>query len=87
MRKKAFEYAPEVGKIHGANIDHKVLATAGADMFYNAPSKQFPPGNPISATGSQVMSSMRKQYGAKKGKQVFHASINKGVKGSSKWHA
>ena len=28
---------------------------------------------------------MMKQYGAKKGKQVFYASENKGIPGSSKW--
>jgi len=32
------------------------------------------------------MASMRKQYGKKKGKAVFYASINKKKKGSSKWH-
>lgn len=29
---------------------------------------------------------MRKEYGATQGKKVFYASMNKGVKGSSKWH-
>jgi len=29
---------------------------------------------------------MEKEYGTKKGKQVFYASINKGKKGSSEWH-
>ena len=29
---------------------------------------------------------MRSQYGAKKGTQVFYASINKGLKGSEGWH-
>ena len=32
------------------------------------------------------MHSMVKEYGAKKGKSVFYASINKGKKGSEKWH-
>jgi len=32
------------------------------------------------------MSSMQSEYGAKKGKSVFYASINKGKPGSSKWH-
>lgn len=32
------------------------------------------------------MGSMMKQYGGKKGKSVFYASINKRKKGSSKWH-
>ena len=35
-------------------------------------------------TGKEVMKNMRKQYGEKKGKQVFYASINKGVAGSKK---
>jgi hypothetical protein len=30
---------------------------------------------------------MIEQYGEKKGKEVFYASINKGEKGSEKWHA
>lgn len=86
MRIKKQKVAHQVNKIHGANIDHRVLATAGANMFYNAPSDVFPPGNPITAKGSQVMKNMRKSYGAKKGKQVFYASINAKKPGSSKWH-
>lgn len=34
---------------------------------------------PLTAKGLKIMDSMRKQYGAKKGKQVFYASANKGV--------
>ena len=41
---------------------------------------------PLSKTGKRVMGSMKKTYGAKKGKKVFYATINKGKKGSSKWH-
>ena len=41
---------------------------------------------PLSKTGTKVMHAMVKQYGAKKGKEVFYASINKGKTGSSKWH-
>lgn len=40
---------------------------------------------PLTKTGSEVMASMRKQYG-KRAKEVFYASINKGVAGSKKWH-
>ena len=40
---------------------------------------------PLTKTGKEVMGSMRKQYG-KRAKEVFYASINKGVAGSSKWH-
>lgn len=34
---------------------------------------------PLSAKGKKIMSSMKKEYGVKKGKQVFYASANKGV--------
>ena len=37
---------------------------------------------PLTAKGKKIMKSMKKTYGAKKGKQVFHASANKGkIKG------
>ena len=37
---------------------------------------------PITKKGKKIMSAMKKQYGAKKGKQVFYASQNKGkIKG------
>ena len=40
---------------------------------------------PLTKKGSKVMRSMKKTYGAKKGKQVFYASINKGkIKGVHK---
>lgn len=41
---------------------------------------------PLTLDGDKVMGSMQKEYGAKKGKSVFYASINKGKPGSSKWH-
>lgn len=41
---------------------------------------------PQTKTGEKVLSAMEKEYGAKKGKQVFYASINKGKAGSEKWH-
>lgn len=41
---------------------------------------------PITKSGKKVLSSMKKEYGEKKGKEVFYASINKGKKGSTKWH-
>lgn len=38
---------------------------------------------PLTAKGKKVLAAMKKQYGAKKGAQVFYASINKGkVKGA-----
>ena len=45
---------------------------------------------PITKKGNKILASMTKQYGAKKGKQVFYASINKGkikgVEGGKKKH-
>jgi len=41
---------------------------------------------PLSKSGKSVLASMQKEYGAKKGKSVFYASINAKKKGSSKWH-
>ena len=41
---------------------------------------------PLSKSGQDVMHNMMKEYGTKKGKSVFYASINKGKKGSEKWH-
>ena len=37
---------------------------------------------PLTKKGAKVMRAMKKQYGAKKGKQVFYKSANKGrIKG------
>lgn len=42
---------------------------------------------PMTEKGKKIMSAMKKQYGAKKGKQVFYASKNKGkIKGVEKKH-
>jgi len=41
---------------------------------------------PLTKSGKSVLASMKKQYGAKKGKQVFYASIQAGKKGSKSWH-
>ena len=41
---------------------------------------------PLTKTGKKVLASMKKEYGVKKGKGVFYASIKKRKKGSSKWH-
>ncbi len=41
---------------------------------------------PLTKAGNKVLASMVSEYGAKKGKSVFYASINKGKAGSSKWH-
>jgi len=38
---------------------------------------------PLTDKGKQILASMKKQYGDKKGEQVFYASINKGkIKGA-----
>lgn len=40
---------------------------------------------PLTKKGTKILSAMRKEYGDKKGKSVFYASINKGkVKGAEK---
>ena len=40
---------------------------------------------PLTKKGTKIMRSMKKQYGAKKGKRVFYASANKGkIKGVHK---
>ena len=40
---------------------------------------------PLTKTGKKVLRNMRKEYGKKKGQQVFYASINKGkLKGMEK---
>lgn len=41
---------------------------------------------PMSKTGKKVMRKMMKTYHSKKAKEIFHASINKGVPGSEMWH-
>ena len=41
---------------------------------------------PLTEKGKEVMRNMVKQYGRKKAKEVFYASINAGKKGSSQWH-
>ena len=41
---------------------------------------------PLTKSGKKVLSEMEKEYGEKKGKQVFYASLNAKKKGSSDWH-
>ena len=41
---------------------------------------------PLTKSGTKILKSMRKQYGKKKGKSVFYASMSKRKKGTSKWH-
>lgn len=64
------------------------ISRVGAIIANKAINKlAIPPGNPLTASGEHVMSSMKKTYGAKKGKSIFYASINKKKKGASKWHS
>lgn len=40
---------------------------------------------PMTKKGKKIMSAMKKEYGAEKGKEVFYASANKGtIKGVKK---
>jgi hypothetical protein len=40
---------------------------------------------PLTDKGRKIRNTMRRQYGAKKGDQVFYASINKGkIRGAEK---
>ncbi len=40
---------------------------------------------PLTKKGEKILKSMEKEYGAKKGKEVFYASQNKGaIKGTHK---
>lgn len=41
---------------------------------------------PLTSSGQKVLNQMIEQYGEKKGKEVFYASINAKKKGSKKWH-
>lgn len=42
---------------------------------------------PVTDSGRKVMKEMMRRYGSKKGKEVFYSSVNKGKKGTDKWHA
>ncbi|MEM5875560.1 MAG: hypothetical protein QXX45_03270 [Candidatus Aenigmatarchaeota archaeon] len=41
---------------------------------------------PLTPTGRKVLKKFIEQYGEEEGKKYFYAAINKGVKGSEKWH-
>lgn len=41
---------------------------------------------PLSPSGDKVLASMKDQYGATKGKQVFYATANKKPELGRKWH-
>lgn len=41
---------------------------------------------PLTPSGKKVKKKMAKTYGAKKGEEVFYASMNKHMKGSEMWH-
>jgi hypothetical protein len=57
-----------------------VIATVTEKFFSGI--EKFPAQNPLTKKGNEIMESMKKEYGSKKGKQVFYASKNKGkIKG------
>ncbi len=70
---------------HGSKDSVVMMANQGASAFMSGAS-QFPAQNPVTKSGKKVIESMQSQYGEKKGKQVFYATMNKGKKGSGKWH-
>ncbi len=41
---------------------------------------------PLTESGRKVLRRLIKEYGYKKGRQIFYALINGGKKGSEKWH-
>lgn len=41
---------------------------------------------PLTESGKRTLKSYQKQYGVRKGRNYFYASIEKKVPGSSKWH-
>ncbi len=82
MEKKEMEGMMK--KAHGGYDGSVMMANQGATAFLSGASK-FPAQNPITKSGKKVMESMKEQYG-ERGKEVFYKSINKGVKGSRKWH-
>ena len=56
----------------------KIVARQGVSAFLSRPSTEFPKDNPLTNKGRKIMQSMAKEYGVKKGKEVFYASANKG---------
>ena len=41
---------------------------------------------PLTSVGKRVLANMGKEYGTKKAKDVFYASINANKPGSKTWH-
>jgi hypothetical protein len=41
---------------------------------------------PLTPSGTKVLASMQKEYGAKKGERVFYATANKQPTLGKKWH-
>lgn len=42
---------------------------------------------PLTRSGLKVMQSMMREYGKKKGRSVFYASMMKQNPGSNRWHS
>jgi hypothetical protein len=72
--------------IHGDNKGALLKAEQGLKEFFSPASQGDLSGNPLTRIGEQVIQSMKRHYGEKKGEDVFYASINKGISGSKKWH-
>lgn len=72
--------------MHGKKEHPMMMAEKGMKEFMHPAKMGNLPGNPLTRTGEKVMRNMQEGYGSKKGKEVFYASMNKGIKGSKKWH-
>lgn len=62
----------------GAGTMSGVVSRQGQTKWMGKES-EHPNQNPMTLKGKKIMSGMKKQYGKKKGKQVFYASVNKGT--------
>ena len=41
---------------------------------------------PVTKSGKKTLKSYQEQYGVRRGRNYFYASIKKGIPGSKKWH-
>lgn len=71
---------------HGSNNSPLSIATEAKKEFMHPAKMGNLPGNPLTRTGDKVMKNMKENYGSKKGKDSFYASINAKVPGSKSWH-
>ena len=81
---KACEMMKKNPHMMNKDMTHRILDAQGDSHFMMMPGN-FPEDNPMTTKGKKIMSSMKKQYVSKRGKQVFYASANKGkIKGVHK---